>query len=721
MRFLPSVLLFGLLVLTSAALPVESATHRRAGALVADILHGQSERVSFDFPGTVTYICTNQTVSALNLGATDGTNSVLFRVAHTVRLPDELDVGLCARFQGHVETDSYGRRFAVLDACEGLGTTETVHAVSRTIAELTDSDDYFRLCRLVGTLTDVSYASEDRQWIICEITDGNDFIFVSLPAFSDDDLTRLTTLVGSRIAVTGLCVPYDHGPRIVTGKLFKAASANSISELEKPRQNLQPEFLPSVSDIRDIRPQTLATLGRHRARGHVLATWAESQALIRQSSGDIVGIEFAPGGHLPGTGDFIEASGLPETDLFRINLYNATWRMLPQTPQAPDIPTPLHISRLIQTSARGFQHFTCSRYHGQTVTLEGLVRGTPQTDPNPKMYVESEGTLIPVDASTHPNALTGVTVGCKVRITGICVLDVDSPQRANSLVYRTRALRVVLRGADDVTVLSRPSWWTSERLLGVIGTLFVALICIFIWNRSLRHLVERRSRELLRSQVETMSTELRVEERTRLAVELHDSLSQNLTGISFQVDMAERLTGPEQRELSSHLTIAARMLHSCRDELRNCIYDLRNQAFDLKNLEEAIRVTLHPHLENARLSLRFNVSRARLTDKTTHAILRIIRELVTNAVRHGQATQVAVAGALENDRLLFSVKDNGCGFDPENSPGLADGHFGLQGIKERIRQYKGTMKVDSASGQGTRIAITLLLQPQATARRIDRG
>ena len=710
MRFLPSVLLSGLLVLACDALPVESATHCQAGALVADILHGQSERVSFDFPGIVTYICTNQTVSALNLGATDGTNSVLFRVAHTVRLPDELAVGLCARFRGHVETDPYGRRFAVLDACEGLGVTGTVRAVSRTVAELTGSDDHFRLCRLVGTLTDVSYASEDKRWIICEITDGNDFIFVSLPAFSDDDLTRLTALVGSRIAATGICVPYDHSPRIVTGKLFKAASADSIRELEKPRQDLQPESLPFVSDIRDMRPQTLAALGRHRARGHVIATWAESQALIRLPGGDIVGVEFAPGGHLPETGDFIEASGLPETDLFRINLYNATWHTLPQTPQAPDIPVPLHISRLIQTSARGFQHFTCSRYHGQSVILEGLVRGTPQTDPNPKMYVESEGSLIPVDASTHPDALTGVSVGCKVRVIGICVLDVDSPQRANSLVYRTRALRVVLRKADDVTVLSRPSWWTPERLLGVIGTLFVALIGIFIWNRILRHLVERRSRELLRSQVEAMSSELRIDERTRLAVELHDSLSQNLTGISFQVDMAERLTHPEQRELSSHLTIAARTLHSCRDELRNCIYDLRNQALDLKSLEEAIRITLHPHLENVRLNLRFNVPRSRLTDKTTHAILRIVRELVTNAVRHGRATRVAVAGAVEDDRLLFSVKDDGGGFDPENRPGLSEGHFGLQGVKERIRQYNGTMEIDSAPGRGTRVSIALQLQ-----------
>ena len=711
------MILFGLLV--CGAVPSEAEPLRQVKPLVQDILKAKSDCTPFDFVGTVTYICTNRAISVINLGAEDETGAVLFRVERSARLPSRTAVGLKARFRGTVKPASYGRRFAVLTSCDEIGFVPPAVPAERTIAELMESNEYYRLCRLVGTLTDVSYASDDRCWIMCEVTDGNNFIFVNLPSFSNDDLARLTALVGLRIAVTGLCVPYDHSPRFVTGKLFKAASAGSISELEKPRQDLQPESLPFISEIRDARPQTLATLGRHRSRGQVLATWAENQALIRQPGGDIVGIEFAPGGHLPETGDFIEATGLPETDLFHINLYNAIWHLIPQGPQPPVIEKPLHIAQLIQTSARGFQHFTCSLYHGQAVTFEGIVRGAPQTDLNPKMYVESEGNLIPVDASTHPDALKDITVGCTVRVTGICVLDIDSPHRTNSLVYRTRALRIVLRGTGDAVILSRPSWWTPERLFGVIGALFVALIGIFIWNRSLRHLVERRSRELLRSQVETMSSELRVEERTRLAVELHDSLSQNLTGISFQVDMAERLTRPEQRELANHLTIAARTLHSCRDELRNCIYDLRNQAFDLASLEEAIRVTLHPHLENARLSLRFNVSRARLTDKTTHAILRIIRELVTNAVRHGRATQIAVAGALENDRLLFSVKDNGCGFDPENRPGLAEGHFGLQGVKERIRQYKGTMKIDSAPGRGARVAIALQFQPQA-ARRIDR-
>ena len=104
-------------------------------------------------------------------------------------------------------------------------------------------------------------------------------------------------------------------------------------------------------------------------------------------------------------------------------------------------------------------------------------------------------------------------------------------------------------------------------------------------------------------------------------------------------------------------------------------------------------------------------------DNTAHTILRIIRELAINAVQHGKATSIKVAGSVEAGKLLFSVKDNGCGFDPERAPGMAQGHFGLQGIRDRIEAFEGEMSVQSAPGKGSRIAITLNL-PQGAGDAI---
>ena len=124
-------------------------------------------------------------------------------------------------------------------------------------------------------------------------------------------------------------------------------------------------------------------------------------------------------------------------------------------------------------------------------------------------------------------------------------------------------------------------------------------------------------------------------------------------------------------------------------------------------MDEAIRQTLAPHVAGVDVALRFNVPRERMSDNTTHAILRIIRELVINAVRHGRAKKIWIAGSVDGDKLLFSVRDDGCGFDPANAPGFAEGHYGLVGITERVESFEGDFNVESSTGRGTKATVTI--------------
>ena len=107
------------------------------------------------------------------------------------------------------------------------------------------------------------------------------------------------------------------------------------------------------------------------------------------------------------------------------------------------------------------------------------------------------------------------------------------------------------------------------------------------------------------------------------------------------------------------------------------------------------------------IQIRFNVPRSLFTDNTAHALMRIIRELAVSAVRHGHATVIKVAGAIEDGRLVFSVSDNGSGFDLATAPGVEDGHFGLQGIRERVAEFGGDIEIESALGKGTRVRIAI--------------
>jgi len=228
--------------------------------------------------------------------------------------------------------------------------------------------------------------------------------------------------------------------------------------------------------------------------------------------------------------------------------------------------------------------------------------------------------------------------------------------------------------------------------------------------RSLRILAERRGRTLLKEQLGRVKNRLKISERTRLAVELHDSLAQNLTGITFEINAADSLADDDPTSSREHLSIAARILRSCREELRNCIWELRSQTLEASNMDDAIRQTLAPHIGSATLAVRFNVPRRRLSDNTAHALLRIIRELVLNAIRHGHATAIRIAGSLDGDTIAFSVTDNGRGFDPDNHPGIETGHFGLQGVSERVLSLNGTMEIVSAPDAGAKITVRFSLR-----------
>ncbi len=208
-------------------------------------------------------------------------------------------------------------------------------------------------------------------------------------------------------------------------------------------------------------------------------------------------------------------------------------------------------------------------------------------------------------------------------------------------------------------------------------------------------------------QTETIHARRETAARTRLAAELHDSVVQNLTGAALEA-RAARTTLPEgAADSARHLDIVLKTINSSRAELRNCIWDLRNHALEQMNVDEAIRITLQPHLAGATLRLRFNVPRQMISDSDFHNILCIVRELVINAVRHGGATLVKIAGTTEQNRILFSVSDNGCGFDVAGKPGMEQGHFGIEGITERAKALGGTLHLQSTKGKGTHASVNI--------------
>ena len=683
----------------------------RTATELAGALHGaDAQNISFDLTATVAYVSTNSADEKTNVAVEDLSGSVLCRAENHAGFRGFPRCGALARCRGLIVRNVYGRNFAVLTNYVELSPGVPPRPVDLTRSQLFDGKHDFRLCRFSGTLRDVAYNETDPYWLMLAICNREGRVFATVPISRTDDFHRLEKTIGSEVSITGICVPYDHSPRLQTGRIFKIAAMPSIDILPGPKDETPSP--PSVDDIRTAQPSDVATLGRHRATGHIVAAWQANRALLRTENGDFIGLEFAQKNRLPHYGERVEAVGLPESDLFRINLINSTWKPLPGSSLPSERPTKVS-PRTMTVDKNGNRRVNCT-YHGHAITVSGIVRSLSSDPSDRRMYVESESCVVPVNADATPSAFDGVTVGCKVEISGTCVIDVDAP-RLNSAIPRILGFTVVIHSPGDVNIRSRPSWWTSDRLMILVGTLLAALLAILVWNTTLRRLAEKRGKELSAETVARVTSELKVYERTRLAVELHDSLAQNLTGVSMEIDTAVRLSREDPALLHDHLTVASRALKSCRDELRNCLWDMRHEALESDDMESAIRQTLAPHTAGVDLSIRFKVPRDRLSDNTAHAILRIVRELTVNAVRHGKATAIRVAGSIEGKRLLFSVRDNGCGFDPASCPGDEQGHYGLLGIRERVNSFEGTMRIESAPGKGAKTTICINIPQESEA------
>jgi signal transduction histidine kinase len=447
-----------------------------------------------------------------------------------------------------------------------------------------------------------------------------------------------------------------------------------------------------------------------RAEGMVLVVWNGDRILIRADNGQIVRADLAravttsPSKRLPKYGDWISAVGFPETDFFAINLSHADFRMI--EPRKVAAEKPLDIKAKDILLGKHGENKLQPEYHGKLVRITGRPIAMPSSRGKTEtLTVDCDGHHLNIDVSSCPDEAMETARATELRITGVCVLDTEN-WRPMDAFPKIDGMVIVARNADDLVVTKSPPWWTIGRLFIVSGLLLAVIAAILVWNWFLRYAIEKKGRQLYRAEIAKAESSLLIDERTRLAVELHDNIAQSLTGVSFQIDAVEKTLAADA-PAAKLLAVAKRTLQSCRKELRRCLWDLRSHTIEEPVFENAIRKTIKPHIGTATVSICFNIQRAKLSDMVAHAILCIIRELTINALIHGKATSISINGERNGRNIVFSVADNGTGFDVQNRPGSAQGHFGIQGIQERIDRFNGTLDISSTIGKGTKVTVVL--------------
>lgn len=692
------MLLFAPLVAAAQPAAAVDDTIRSAAALRDATCSGEARRGRrFVIVARVTLPCCERCYRSM---AVEDSSGAMIVGTDRIKPAFAPEAGDLLSIKGVICDDAYGTPRASCLSVDVLGKGSPAPLSEMDPSRFASGIYDFRAVHVTGIVADAFTDEIDTDIIFMILNCGGRQITVITESDgkTPSDCERL---IGKRMSAIGVCRLGAYGARTRFGWNIRTIPEN-IQIVDGSHDD--PFDAPLLHDTYSTHPEQIATPERRRIMGRVLATWHGGRMLVRTKSGQLSRVSVVSGG-LPAVGATIEAVGFPETDLYSVNLARCFWHPCRLDMPADDSPTRVSVNQLL-LDATGRHRYNPS-FHGRRVVLSGHVRGIPSSDgTHVKMLIEGDGGIIPAYVRSSAGDGPPPESGSLVEVNGTCVMDAEtwSPY---TFIPGIREMLVSVPSSTGVRVLASPPWWTPVKLLSVIGGLVVVICGAVLWSISLRRTVAHKSKALEAEIAARLESDLKMRERTRLAVELHDSLAQTLSGMAMEIGSAIRFAEEDHRLTLAHLDIAEKTLRSCRNDLRDCLWDLRSKALEAGDMDESIRTTLKPFVNDVNLHIRFNVPRRRLSDNIAHALMKIIRELTSNAIKHGNADTIRIAGSIDGRRLLFSVSDNGSGFDPDQCPGMAQGHFGLQGIRERINRFNGTMNISSTAGGGTKITISM--------------
>ena len=201
-----------------------------------------------------------------------------------------------------------------------------------------------------------------------------------------------------------------------------------------------------------------------------------------------------------------------------------------------------------------------------------------------------------------------------------------------------------------------------------------------------------------------------LEERTRVAREIHDTLAQSFSAIAFQLESIVREPGSHFAS-NQNVELALDMARQSRKEAHVTIAALRNLSLELP-LAEIIERATSTQLSSKQIRFRVStqVSIPRYPADVETQLFRIAQEAIANAAQHSGASEITLGFRLENRALAMTIKDNGSGFRLDESPGIEDGHYGIMGMRERASAIDATCAISSDSS-GSTVAVLVPLPP----------
>jgi len=394
-------------------------------------------------------------------------------------------------------------------------------------------------------------------------------------------------------------------------------------------------------------------------------------------------------------GDIVDVLGFPNRGEFAPVLEDGRFRKT-ATGQPP---TPVTLTN------------TAVDHDADLVQLQGtIVKATPVF----------EGTIIELDwggntvkALLHlaPNETLPPDwrIGSRVRATGICTV---TPKEAGPVsgLFQPHSFHLLLRSQADLRIMAPPPWWTLQKVLWLCaGVACLSLLLVVRTSFVARKRVREQQNRRALAEAEFSGI---LNERNRMAREIHDTLAQGLGAISVRLELAKTHMETDPASVARHLEIAHGLVRNSLGDARSSIWQMRSQVLESGDLVSALDKILHQLTDATSIEAETLVTGQprRLPPNTENDLLRIGQEAITNATKHASAKRIELKLEFTEKQIRLTVRDDGQGFNPAQSF-IADNSFGLVGMRERADQLHGELTVQSNLGQGTEISLTV---PTAT-------
>ena len=206
-----------------------------------------------------------------------------------------------------------------------------------------------------------------------------------------------------------------------------------------------------------------------------------------------------------------------------------------------------------------------------------------------------------------------------------------------------------------------------------------------------------------------------LQERNRIAREIHDSLGHHLTAQSIQLENAQMWLKTDEEKAEDYLQKARNMGRNALQDVRQSVASLRSHPLKGQSLEAALSKLIQEFEQTTQIKLKLQIQLTEVSATNIEVTLyRVIQEALTNISKHSQATKVRLSLTENHGEIYLKIEDNGVGFYPEeNTTG-----FGLEGMRERVTALRGVFKLISEPKQGCKIEVKI---PNSNSRENDQN